>query len=122
MIRHAGLRPGIDVPIVFTGRRPGEKLFEELLTAEEGTTATVNQRIYRARISKHRTYTEILDDLRRLDEVVGSGDTQRIRDEITRQVSSYCPDKNCLNGGPTASGRAEYSPGVQPVRADKVGE
>jgi FlaA1/EpsC-like NDP-sugar epimerase len=115
MIRHAGLRPGIDVPIVFTGRRPGEKLFEEMLTAEEGTTATVNQRIYRARISKPRGYAEILDDLRRLDEVVRSGDTQRIRAEITSQVSSYCPDTGCLNGGPTASGRAEYPPIAQAV-------
>jgi len=110
MIRHAGLRPGIDVPIVFTGRRPGEKLFEEMLTAEEGTTATVNQRIYRARISKPRGYPEILDDLRRLDEVVRGGDAQRIRAEITSQVSNYCPDNGCLNGRPTASGRAEYSP------------
>ena len=108
MIRNAGLRPDIDIPIVFTGRRPGEKLFEELLTAEEGTTATVNQRIYRARISKPRGYSEILDDLRRLDEVVNSGDTQRIRTEITGQVSSYRPDTGCLNGRPTASGRAEY--------------
>jgi len=115
MIRHAGLRPGIDVPIVFTGRRPGEKLFEELLTAEEGTTATVNRRIYRARISKPRGYREILDDLRRLDEVVRSGDTQRIRAEITSQVGSYCPDTGCLNGRPTASGRAEYPPIAQAV-------
>ena len=115
MIRHAGLRPGIDVPIVFTGRRPGEKLFEELLTAEEGTTATVNQRIYRARISKPRGYPDILEDLRRLDEVVRSGDTQRIRAEIIRQVSSYCPDTGCLNGGPTASGPAKYTPSAQAV-------
>ncbi|MBN2465369.1 polysaccharide biosynthesis protein [candidate division WOR-3 bacterium] len=121
MIRHAGLRPGIDVPIVFIGRRPGEKLFEELLTAEEGTAATVNQRIYRACISKPRTYPEILDDLRRLDEVAGSGDTQRIRDEITRQVSSYRPDTGCLYGHPTASGRAEYPPTAEPLSAAKPG-
>ncbi len=119
MIRHAGLRPGIDVPIVFTGRRPGEKLFEELLTAEEGTTATVNRRIYRARISKPRSYPEILDDFRRLDEIVKGGDTQRIREEITRQVGSYCPDTGCLYGRPTASGRAESRPAAQPVLNDE---
>jgi FlaA1/EpsC-like NDP-sugar epimerase len=121
MIRNAGLRPNIDVPIVFTGRRPGEKLFEELLTAEEGTTATVNQRIYRARISKTRDYQEVLDQLRRLDEVVGSGDTERIRAEITRQVCSYRPDAGCLNGRPTASGRAGYPPIAQVVSRGKHG-
>jgi len=114
MIRHAGLRPGLDIPIVFTGRRPGEKLFEELLTAEEGTTATVNQRIYRARITRTHGYADMLDDLRRLDEVVRSGDNERIRAEITRQVTSYRPDTSCLNGQPTASGRAEYPPVAQP--------
>ena len=123
MIRNAGLRPNIDVPIVFTGRRPGEKLFEELLTAEEGTTATVNQRIYRARISKTRSYDEVLGELRRLDEVVESGDTERIRAEITRQVSSYRPDAGYLNGRPTASGRAGYPPIAQIVpRGESGGE
>jgi FlaA1/EpsC-like NDP-sugar epimerase len=106
MIRHAGLQPGIDIPIIFTGRRPGEKLFEELLTAEEGTAATVNRRIYRARISRPRTGREILDDLGRLDEVVQSGDPQQIRAEITRQVASYHPDTNCLRGRPTCSGHS----------------
>jgi FlaA1/EpsC-like NDP-sugar epimerase len=117
MIRHAGLRPGIDVPIVFTGRRPGEKLFEELLTAEEGTTATVNRRIYRARISRPRTGRETLDDLGRLDEVVQSGDPQRIRAEISRQVDSYRPDTECLRGRPTASGHAV---GIRQLRGRRV--
>ena len=121
MIRHAGLRPGVDVPIVFTGRRPGEKLFEEMLTAEEGTMVTMNRRIYRARISKPRGYPEVLDDLRRLDEVVRSGDVPRIRAEITSQVGSYRPDTGCLNGRPTASGRAEYPPTAESVPTGKPG-
>jgi len=115
MIRHAGLRPNVDVPIVYTGRRPGEKLLEELLTAEEGTTATVNRRIYRARISRPSGYPEVLDDLRRLDQVVKSGDAERIRAEIAKQVSSYCPDTGYKNGRPTASGVAEYPPTAQRV-------
>jgi FlaA1/EpsC-like NDP-sugar epimerase len=106
MIRHAGLRPGIDIPIIFTGRRPGEKLFEELLTAEEGTTVTANRRIYRACTSENHGYPKVLNDMGRLDEVVRSGDTRRIRAEILRQVGSYKPDRWCLAGRPTASGRA----------------
>lgn len=46
MIRLSGLEPDKDIPIVIIGTRPGEKLFEELLTAEEGTTATKHERIY----------------------------------------------------------------------------
>ena len=38
LIRLPGLEPDRDIPIAISGKRLGEKLFEELLTAEEGTT------------------------------------------------------------------------------------
>jgi len=50
LIELSGLRPHTDVEIRFTGLRPGEKLFEELLTAEEGTTATTHQKIFIANL------------------------------------------------------------------------
>lgn len=46
LIRLAGLEPGISMPLAFTGLRPGEKLHEELFTADEETTATRHARIY----------------------------------------------------------------------------
>lgn len=46
LIRLSGFEPDTDIRIECTGVRPGEKLFEELLTAEEGTQATMHQRIY----------------------------------------------------------------------------
>ncbi|HHV64825.1 MAG TPA: polysaccharide biosynthesis protein, partial [Peptococcaceae bacterium] len=49
LIRLSGLEPEKDIKIVFTGKRPGEKLYEELLTSEEGTTATKHKRIFVAR-------------------------------------------------------------------------
>jgi len=51
LIRLSGLEPDKDIPIVISGKRPGEKLFEELLTAEEGTIATLHQKIFSARIT-----------------------------------------------------------------------
>jgi len=45
LIRIHGLQPYRDIDIVFTGIRPGEKLFEEILTAEEGTTASKREKI-----------------------------------------------------------------------------
>lgn len=51
MIRLSGFEPDKDIAIVFTGIRPGEKLFEEILTAEEGTIATQNQKIFIAKLS-----------------------------------------------------------------------
>lgn len=46
LILLSGRRPDVDIPIEITGVRPGEKLTEELLTAEEGTTATRHQKIF----------------------------------------------------------------------------
>ena len=45
MIRLSGLKPDEDIPIVYTGLRPGEKLFEERLMDEEGLMKTSNEQI-----------------------------------------------------------------------------
>ena len=45
-IRLSGFEPGEEIEIVFTGIRPGEKLFEEILTSAEGIGATHHQRVF----------------------------------------------------------------------------
>lgn len=51
MIRLSGLEPDKDIAITFIGTRPGEKLFEEILTSGENTFATQNQSIFIAKLS-----------------------------------------------------------------------
>lgn len=51
MIRLSGFEPDVDIAITFIGTRPGEKLFEEILTAEEGTAATHNNKIFVANMA-----------------------------------------------------------------------
>lgn len=46
LIKLSGLRPGVDIKITYTGFRPGEKLYEEKLMAEEGLTRTENNLIH----------------------------------------------------------------------------
>jgi len=46
LIRLSGLKPDVDIAVEYVGLRPGEKLYEEKLMAEEGLTATKNQRIF----------------------------------------------------------------------------
>ena len=50
LIKLHGLVPNKDIKIVYTGLRPGEKLYEELLTSEEGTTSTKHKKIFKAKI------------------------------------------------------------------------
>ena len=49
LIRLSGLEPDVDIAIQFAGMRPGEKLYEELLTAEEGTVSSRHEKIFVAR-------------------------------------------------------------------------
>lgn len=66
LIRLHGHVPNQDIRIIYTGLRPGEKLYEELLTNEEGTTSTKHKKIYKARISpmEKGVFQNSLDELK----------------------------------------------------------
>ena len=53
MIELAGLVPGEDIEIKYTGLRPGEKLYEELLATKENVLPTENEKIYRAQVREY---------------------------------------------------------------------
>lgn len=73
MIRLSGFRPNVDIAVEFIGVRPGEKLFEELLTAEEGTEATKHERIYTAR-RKYVNDMQLAKALHSLSELASHSD------------------------------------------------
>jgi FlaA1/EpsC-like NDP-sugar epimerase len=50
LIKLSGFEPDVEIPIVFTGMRPGEKMYEELMTPEERGNETVHEKIYVARV------------------------------------------------------------------------
>ena len=67
LIRISGYTPDVDIPISITGIRPGEKIFEELLTKEEGTTATKWEKIFIAKVENSVSRKEIESRLRGLE-------------------------------------------------------
>lgn len=62
LIKLSGLEPHKDIEIKFTGTRPGEKLFEELLTAEEGSSGTKHKRIFIAK-PVEVNYTALMEEI-----------------------------------------------------------
>jgi FlaA1/EpsC-like NDP-sugar epimerase len=85
LIAKVGLVPGVDVPLVFTGLRPGEKLDEQLLTEEEEDTHEVRNRIM---VTKSPLPpADMHERLRDLRSVAELGD----RDAVLRAIKAVVP-------------------------------
>ncbi|MGQ9477798.1 MAG: polysaccharide biosynthesis protein [Candidatus Bipolaricaulia bacterium] len=91
LIRFHGLEPDRDVPIVFIGPRPGEKLFEDLLSAEEGTTATAHKKIFMARLKPGPSGEELTAYLRELERLAEAGRKEGIIALLREMVPTYRP-------------------------------
>lgn len=89
LIRLNNMEPYKDIDIVFTGLRPGEKLFEELLTAEEGTDATTHAKIYIARKCSNLDPETLKDALTRLEKSLDTNTPENIKDILKKYVPYY---------------------------------
>lgn len=85
LIQLHGLKPNQDIKLVYTGLRPGEKLYEELLTSEEGTASTKHEKIFKAKINPLDT-AELKRDL---DILANNRDTMTILQTIKRMIPTY---------------------------------
>ena len=91
MVTLSGLRPGIDIEIVFSGKRPGEKLYEELSAEGEDIGDTAHPKIG---IWKHRITDAdaVRKGVARLIEVADKLANRELQDELKRLVPEYHPD------------------------------
>ncbi|MDH3360656.1 MAG: polysaccharide biosynthesis protein, partial [Desulfobulbaceae bacterium] len=90
MIRLHGLEPDVDIPIVISGIRPGEKMYEELLTTREDVMNTSHAKIYMARDSDR--FDPVLDKIGKLEKLVLDPDPVALRNSLKELVSSYRPE------------------------------
>ncbi|MCH7971189.1 MAG: polysaccharide biosynthesis protein [Chloroflexi bacterium] len=89
VIRMSGFEPDRDIPIVFTGIRPGEKLFEDILSAEEGTNSTHYDRIFVANVSDRMTREELRAELDSLEQAATTGHNGELLGCLQRIVPTY---------------------------------
>ncbi len=89
LIKLSGYKPDVDIKIVYTGLRPGEKLYEELLMDEEGMEKTANDLIYighpiRMDDEKFKAQLQMLDQASR-------GEAEDIKQAVAEVVTTYHP-------------------------------
>ena len=91
MIRLAGLEPDVDIKIEYTGLRPGEKLFEEVLAGEENSLPAFHDRIRIAKVREYpyETVCEILDRMVRCAVAVDIPPMMELMKEL---VPEYQPE------------------------------
>ena len=92
LIRLSGYEPDVDIKIVYTGLRPGEKLFEELLMKEEGLKSTANHMIHIGRPIEmdDELFAAQLEELRTACE----SESADIKELVERIVPTYHPQNN----------------------------
>lgn len=90
LIKLSGYEPDVDIPIVFTGLRPGEKLYEELLMKEEGLQKTENKKIFIGEPTQ-LDEKDILEKLAKLKKLIENEETpiEEIKDIIQEVVPTY---------------------------------
>lgn len=92
LIKIHGMQPYKDVDIKFTGMRPGEKLFEELLTSEEGTTSSKNERIFIAKNGikySEDAIEKMLEEFKVLLKELPIEESWKVRSTLEKYVEHY---------------------------------
>jgi FlaA1/EpsC-like NDP-sugar epimerase len=107
MIAMSGLVPDEEIPIVFTGLRPGEKLEEELMTAEEAARSRVIDSALRA-ISVAAPPAATMQRVAELEALAGQGD----RAGVIRLLEALVPT---YSGTATAAAMSAHRPSVVPL-------
>ena len=88
MILLSGLEIGKDIELKFTGLRPGEKLYEELLNVQENTVPTHHPKIMIAKVRAY-DYDQIAQQLVVLRQLLNTGEDQRIVTKIKEIVPEF---------------------------------
>jgi FlaA1/EpsC-like NDP-sugar epimerase len=97
LIRLSGFEPDVDIEIEYIGLRPGEKLYEELITDSEGIIPTSHEKIMVLRGTECNVdfLSGGIDELARL---ANEQDTEKIREKLQEIVPEYRPANNSKEG------------------------
>jgi FlaA1/EpsC-like NDP-sugar epimerase len=95
MVELAGLRPDVDIPIQFSGLRPGEKMYEELFKTTENLLPTHHPKIMKA--NRSEVDIHFMDMTQKLVEVAKVYDERSVKALVRRIVPEFRQNKTIEN-------------------------
>lgn len=95
LVRLAGLEVGKDIEIKFTGIRPGEKLYEELLTSSEGIAATKNKKIFIAK-PEEVNEEELMAQVAKLHTAAIKANPREVIEQYKIIVPTFMPNRDMI--------------------------
>jgi FlaA1/EpsC-like NDP-sugar epimerase len=91
LIRLSGFVPEAEIPITFIGARPGERLCEELVGADETAEPVPAERILRVAANSRPDPKWLVREVTELERLAAAGDAQAVIDQLCRLVPTYRP-------------------------------
>jgi FlaA1/EpsC-like NDP-sugar epimerase/lipopolysaccharide/colanic/teichoic acid biosynthesis glycosyltransferase len=119
LIRLSGFVPDVDIPIVFTGLRPGEKIAEELFGSDEEAEPSRVPSIMRVRPLAVPDREWLVSRVMMLEELAREGAQRKVVEGLTELVPSYEPGEVSLNGAASRLPQAEEPRRTPPPRIDR---
>ena len=92
LIKLSGYTPDVDIPIKYIGLRPGEKMFEELITKGENITDSPHEKIMILKNEIKNGWNQILANSEKIVDISNSFDSKLIKESLMSLVPEYVPD------------------------------
>ena len=91
LIRQAGLVPNVDIKIIETGLRPGEKLYEELLLDRSTQEKTANERIF---VEEKESIKPIPEEIKDISKVFEMEEAADVKSLLSKIIDTYTITEN----------------------------
>ena len=107
LIRLSGLEPEVDISIEYIGLRPGEKMYEELMTSSESLIDTSHEKIMVLKDGVEHQWDYLLSEIDKIVRSAKSYDSDLIKSKLKEFIPEYHPSEKSKIFNLTSSGKVE---------------
>ena len=109
LIRLSGLEPEVDISIEYIGLRPGEKMYEELMTSSESLIDTSHEKIMVLKDGVEHQWDYLLSEIDKIVQSAKSYDSDLIKSKLKEFIPEYHPSEKSKIFNLSPSGKVEIN-------------